>query len=64
MSIGIPLDSIGRGSLGRTEGGAAGGERSTDKGVGRVGAKRAGVMVIDQSMDWNASFANRAWSIL
>jgi len=64
--MGIPLDGAGGGGrgLGRTEGGATGGEWSTKKGVGRVGAERAGVMVVDRSMDWNASFASRAWSIL
>jgi len=66
MSMGIPLDGAGRGGggLSRTEGGAARGEQSTEKGVGRARAEHAGVMVIDQSVDWNASFANRAWSIL
>jgi len=53
--MGIPLDGAGR---------ATGGGRSTKKGVGQVGAERAGVMVIDQSVDWNASFASCAWSIL
>jgi len=64
--MGIPPDSAGggRGSLGGTEGGAAGGEQSTEKRVGQAGAKRAGVIVVNQSMDWNALFANRAWSIL
>jgi len=64
--MGIPPDSIGRGrgSLSRMEGRAAGGEQSTDKGVGRVGAEHARVTVIDQSVDWNASFTNHAWSIL
>jgi len=46
------------------KGRAAGGERSTEKGVGRARAKHAGVTVVDRSVDWNASFANRAWSIL
>jgi len=64
--MGIPPDSAGRGGggLGGTEGGATGGERSTEKGVGRVGAEHAGVTVVDQSVDWNALFASRAWSIL
>jgi len=64
--MGIPPDGLGRGGggLGRTEGGATGGERSTEKGVGRVGAERAGVTVVDRSVDWNASFASHAWSIL
>jgi len=41
----------GRGSLGGTEGEAAGGKQSTEKGVGQAGAEYAGVTVIDQSMD-------------
>jgi len=64
--MGIPLDGAGGGGegLSGTEGGATGGERSTEKGVGRIGAERAGVTVVDRSVDWNASFASRAWSIL
>jgi len=64
--MGIPLDGAGGGSggLGGTEGKATGRERSTEKGVGRVGVEHAGVTVVDQSIDWNASFASCAWSIL
>jgi len=64
--MGIPLDGAGGsgGGLDGTEGGATGGERSTKKGVGQVGAEHAGVTVVDQSIDWNASFASYAWSIL
>ena len=64
--MGIPPDSAGGGSrgLGGTEGRATGEERSTEKGVGRVGAERVGVTVVDRSVDWNALFASRAWSIL
>jgi len=64
--MGIPPDSAGRGGggLGGIEGRATGGEQSTEKGVGRVGAERARVTVVDQSVDWNASFASHAWSIL
>jgi len=64
--MGIPPDGIGRGGggLGRTEDRAAGEKQSTDKGVGRVGAERAGVTVVNQSVDWNALFANCTWSIL
>jgi len=64
--MGIPLDGAGGGGrgLGGIEGGATGGERSTEKGVGRVGVERAGVTVVDRSVDWNASFASRAWLIL
>jgi len=64
--MGISPDGAGggRGGLGRTEGEAARGEQSTEKGIGRAGVEHAGVMVVDQSVDWNASFANHAWSIL
>jgi len=64
--MGIPPDGAGGGGggLGRTEDGATGGERGTEKRVGRIEAERAGVTVADQSVDWNASFASRAWSIL
>jgi len=64
--MGIPPDVADgdSGGLGRTEGRATGGERSTEKGVGQVGAGRAGVIVVDRSVDWNASFASCAWSIL
>jgi len=64
--MGIPPDGAdrdGRG-LGGMEGRATGGERSTEKEVGRVGAERAGVTVVDRSVDWNASFASCTWSIL
>jgi len=64
--MGIPPDGAdggGRG-LGGTEGRATRGEQSTEKEVGRVGAGHARVIVVDQSMDWNASFASHAWSIL
>ena len=62
----MPPDGAGRGGggLGGTEGRATGGERSTEKEVGRVGAERAGITVVDWSVDWNASFASRAWLIL
>jgi len=64
--MGIPPDGAGGsgGGLDGTEGRATGEERSTEKGVGRVGAERAGVMVVNRSVDWNASFASHAWSIL
>ena len=48
----IPPDGVGGGGggLGRIEGRAAGGEQSTEKEVGQVGAEHAGVTVIDQSV--------------
>jgi len=61
--MGIPSDGAG-GGLGGTEGGATEGERSTKKEIGRVGAEHVGVTVVDRSVDWNASFASHAWSIL
>jgi len=64
--MGTLVDSAGggRGGLGGMEGRAARGEQSTEKGVGRAGAERVGVTVVDRSVDWNALFANRAWLIL
>jgi len=63
--MGIPPDGAGGGGgLDRTEDGATGEKRSTEKGVGRVGARHAGVTVVDRSVDWNASFASRTWLIL
>jgi len=64
--MGILLDGAGRGGgdLGRLEGGAARGERSTEKGISRAGVEHAGVIVVDQSVDWTTLFANCAWSIL
>jgi len=64
--MGIPSDGAGRGGGGLegTKSGATGGERSTEKGVVRVGAERTGVTVVNWSVDWNASFASHAWSIL
>ena len=53
MSMGIPPDGAGGGGggLGGIEGGAAGGKRSTEKGVGQARTERAGVMVVDRSVD-------------
>ena len=66
MSMGIPPEGAGGGGggLGGTEGRATGGERSTEKRVGRAGAQHAEVTVVDWSVDWNALFANHTWSIL
>jgi len=66
MFMGILPDGAGegRGGLGGMEGRATGGEQSTETGVSRARVERAGVMVVDQSVDWNASFANHVWSIL
>jgi len=51
--MGTPPDGAGGGGggLGGMEGRAAGGERSTEKGVGRARAEHAEVTVIDWSMD-------------
>jgi len=48
--MGIPPDGTDGdgGDLGRTEGRAARREQSTEKGVDRAGAERAGVTVVDQ----------------
>jgi len=63
MFMGIPLDSIGKGSLGGMGGRATGGGQSTEKGIGLRRVEHAGVTVIDWSIDWNASFANHTWLI-
>jgi len=44
--MGIPPNGAGGG------GGATRGEWSTKKGIGRVGAERAGVTVVNRSVDW------------
>jgi len=51
--MGVLPDGAGGGGRGLDgmEGGVTGGERSTEKGVGRVGAERAGVTVINRSVD-------------
>jgi len=38
--------------------------RNVERGADRGGAERAGVVVVDQSMDWKASLVNCAWLIL
>ena len=55
MFMGTPLDGAGggRGGLGGTEGRAAGGERSTEKGVGRARAERAGVTVMGDQREFD-----------
>jgi len=64
MSIGIPPDGIGGAGLGGMGGGVDEGRRNVERGADRGGAERAGVIVVDQSVDWKASLVNRAWSIL
>jgi len=64
MFMGIPLDGAGGGGLGRTGGRASRGGRSIERVVERGGAEREGVEVIVRSMDWKASLASLAWSIL
>jgi len=51
--MGTPPDGAdgGGGGLGRMEGGAAGGEWSTEKGVGRARAEHAEVTVVNRSVD-------------
>ena len=64
--MGILPDGAGGGGegLGGMEGRAAGEEQSTERGVGQARAERAGVIVVDRSVDWKASLVSRAWSIL
>jgi len=62
--MGIPPDSAGGRGLGGTGGGASGGGRNIERGVERGGAEREGVEVVVRSIDWKASLASLAWSIL
>ena len=62
--MGILPNGIGRGGLGRTEGGAIGREWSTEKGINQGRVEYMGIDVIEWSMDWKASFTSYAWSIL
>jgi len=50
--------------FGGTGGKASGGGWNIERGVERDGAEREGVKVVVQSMDWKASLASLAWSIL
>jgi len=62
--MGIPPDSASGGGLGGTGGGAGREGQNIERGVERGGAERKRVKVIVQSMDWKASLASLAWSIL
>jgi len=62
--MGIPLDGAGGGGLGGTGGGASGGGRNIERGAERGGVEREEVEVVVWSMDWKASLASLAWSIL
>ena len=64
MSIGIPPNSVGRGGLSRMEGRAARERQSIGSEVNQGRAECIGVKVIEQSVDWKASFTNHTWSIL
>jgi len=54
--MGIPLDGTGGG-------GGALAERKAEL-LEESGVPRKGLVEQEQSVNWNASFANRAWSIL
>jgi len=62
--MGIPPDSAGGGGLGGTGGRASRRGQNIERGVERDGTKCEGVKVVVQSMDWKASLASLAWSIL
>jgi len=62
--MGIPLNGAGGGGLSRTGGRASRGGRNIERGVEQDGVEREGVEVVVWSMDWKASLASLAWSIL
>ena len=63
-SMGIPLNGAGGGGLSGTGGRASRGGRNIERGVEQDGVEREGVEVVVWSMDWKASLASLAWSIL
>jgi len=63
-SIGTPIDRVvGRG-FGITRGGRARDNLATDNGRGRAETVLSKTEEAECDMDWKASFARRAWSIL
>jgi len=62
--MGTPIDGVGGGGFGVTGRGRAGGNLATDKGRGQAEMVLSGVEGAERNMDWKASFARRAWSIL
>jgi len=64
MSMGTPIDGAGGGGFRATGRGGAGGSLATDKGGGWVEMVLDDAEGTEHDMDWKASLARRAWSIL
>jgi len=62
--MGIPIDEVVSGGFRITRGGGARGNLATDNGGGQVETVLSEAEEVEHDMDWKASFARRAWSIL
>jgi len=62
--MGTPIDGVVGGGFGVTGGGARGGNLATDNGGGRAEMVLSAAEGAERDMDWKASFARHAWSIL
>jgi len=62
--MGTPIDGAGGGGFGATGRGGTGGSLAVDKGGGRVKIVLGDAEGAERDMDWKASLAKRAWSIL
>jgi len=62
--MGTPIDGVVSGGFGGTGGGGVRGNLATDNGGGRVEMVLSAAEGAEHNMDWKASFARHAWSIL
>jgi len=62
--MGTPIDGAVGGGFGMTRGGGARGNLAADNGGGRAETVLSKAEGAEHDMDWKASFARRAWSIL
>ena len=63
-SIGTPIDGAVGGGFRITRGGGARGNLATDNGGGQAEMVLSEAEGVEHDIDWKASFARRAWSIL
>ena len=64
MSMGTPIDRAGSGGFGATGRGGTEGSLATDKGRGQAEMVLGDTEGAERDMDWKASLARHAWSIL
>jgi len=62
--MGTPIDGAVGGGFGMTGGGGARGNLAADNGRGWAETVLIEAEGVERDMDWKASFARRAWSIL